>query len=126
MATIRSGQTAIDTTADRRRNGWELSEGPARFVGARGRSRTGDSTRYMKAPTNYPERTTQVTRASPSSSFRYADFIEGAPGRRGKKAVKSPSSRRKGHTRYTVVMLVRSASFPRAAAPSPPRPNEKP
>jgi len=26
-------------------------------------------------------------------------FIEGAPGRRGKKAVKSPRSRRKGHTR---------------------------
>ncbi len=33
------------------------------------------------------------------SIFRYADFIEGAPGRRGKKAVKSPRSRRKGHTR---------------------------
>src|SRR5262245_47910558 len=30
---------------------------------------------------------------------RYADFIEGAPGRRGKKAVKSPRSRRKGHRR---------------------------
>jgi hypothetical protein len=34
-----------------------------------------------------------------SFRFRYADFIEGAPGRRGKKAVKSPRSRRKGHTR---------------------------
>ncbi len=48
------------------------------------------------------------------------------PRRRGRNAVRSPNESRNGVSRYTVEILVRSASRPRAAAPSPARPNARP
>ncbi len=79
------------------RNVWRvLRENPAAHEASPWlEARLGEIARDIRAlAVDYDDRNALWKRRSPCQ----AGFIEGAPGRRGKKAVKSPSSRRKGHT----------------------------